>query len=121
MKFTETLFTFPIIVYNTKDIMKDLTQEESTGVSVDSSYAIAKTRIPVEEILDGMYHEGFAKDDSIDHIMTNGFPCTMLYTKSFGNFLCSWGLDKFEKKFNEHLDKLDAEVDQEKVHNIAKD
>ncbi len=119
MRFTDILFEFPSIVYNTMDIIKDAKMSEDIGVEMPTEFGIARTKIPVEEILDGMYHQAFSKDTPMSEVNEKGFKCTMLYTKSFGNFVINWDISTFERELNKHLDALEAHDREQKGDNIA--
>lgn len=111
MKFTDRFFRLPIrftdeysIIKINEEIQenKKLPDEQPMVNSIDSVY-----RLPFGEV-DG-WQEVNPPETKFDDILNGerkGFECTMVYTKTHGDLLCSWNIDKFEKKLDEYHDKM---------------
>ncbi len=124
MKPSEILFKFPIVAYDGVELQKR-TEKELSGDAHEGGvqpYVIGYARLPISEIKG--WHDGWRKGVSIQSIKEDiaagkkGFDSTMVLTDTLGDYHCSWSMEKFEKNFDLHCEKIDAyEVEEaEKMH-----
>lgn len=115
MKNIELLFEFPIVVYDAWDLHRaQKKDEESYGNNderVNISFAIGKAKLQPQEIKG--WYEAYTRNRLIEEVIEKGFNGTAILTHS-GDFLCSWTIEKFEKKYEEHMNKLQLFIDEER-------
>lgn len=108
MKYTERFFKFPIRYIDQFKVMKigeeynknqSLPDEEPVIPSVDCIY-----KLPYDEIRG--WSEEPAPEDLFEDIESKGFKCTMVFTKTHGDLLCSWSVKKFEEKLDAFEEKI---------------
>lgn len=107
MKFTESLFPFPAILYDEIEMIKRETSElekEFNSPEGIMPYVIGVTKIPFHEIKS--YAEYWTKGTSIDELLHNGCNCTEITTDTLGTYLCSWSLKQLENKLDIFQKKL---------------
>lgn len=108
MKYIDTLFKIPIILYDVVDYERRIKQELEDNLNIDGllPYTIGYARVPVEEIVG--YMSSWKKGYTVEEINKNEklLSCTNIITRSMGEIVCSWKLDKFETLLQEHLDKI---------------
>lgn len=108
MKLTESLFSFPAILYDEIEMIKRETNEiekeyvEHEGIM---PYAIGVVKIPFNEIV--AYQEYWTKGMLIEEVIEKGCNCTMITTETLGNHLCSWSIKQLESKLDVFQDKLE--------------
>ena len=114
MKTTELMFRFPIVVYDGIEMAKREKKEYESEIPVNGvmEYAIGYTAVPIDEIKAwcDMWRKGVQIGDIKAKIKEGkrGFDSTCVMTESLGDFHCSWAMDKFELKYNEHIEKLES-------------
>jgi hypothetical protein len=107
MKLTESLFSFPSILYDEIQMIKRETNEiekEYVEHEGEMPYVVGIVKIPFEEI--NSYSEYWTKGLLIEEVIEKGCNCTMITTNSLGTFLCIWDIKKLESKLNIHEDKI---------------
>lgn len=111
MKFTERFFKFPIRYIDEYGIAKlqeeitetkKLPEDQPNIASVNSIY-----KLPYGEV-DGWQeiNPPETKFEDIAGGKKEGLQCTMVYTKTHGDLLCSWNVKKFEEKLDEYHEKM---------------
>lgn len=105
MKYTERFFKFPtrlvdeferIKIQEEIEKTKKIPDIEPTIKSIDSIYKLHYTEI------EG-WQEIYPPETSFEDI--NGkLECTLIFTKTHGDILCSWDVQKFEDKLNKHVE-----------------
>jgi len=115
MKQTEMMFKFPIVAYDGIEMVKRERREvESEFLPIEGvmPYVIGYAAIPFEEIRGwtDAWRKGIPIEDINDKIKSGrkGFDSTIVMTETLGDFHCSWIMDKFETKYDEHFEKLSA-------------
>lgn len=109
MKYTDTLFRFPIRVGDDQQIA-DLHNRYSKGEDV--SHIVLETiegyvRVPVKDIT--YWEEAYPPETQFSELSKVGFQTTMVVSYRLGEFMCSWPVKKFEEALNTHIDKIEAE------------
>ena len=107
MKLTESLFSFPSIMYDEIEMIKRETNEiekEYVEHEGEMPYVVGTVKIPFEEITS--YQEYWTKGLLIEEVIEKGCNCTMINTITLGIFLCTWDIKKLEVKLNVHEIKI---------------
>ena len=108
MKYIDTLFKFPVLLYDVVDYERRTKKEIEDDVDYNEllPFVIGYIKLPVEEI--NVYISSWKKGYKVQQISENEklMSCTTVFTKTMGDFVCSWKLDNFEKKYQEHLDLI---------------
>ena len=103
---SEKRFRFPIRIYDTGDLEK----EEAVGDQLPSTrYHSTYIRIPWDEI--HAWHESYTRPYDIDDVKERGFNATHVITRTLGEYMCLWKVDRFEKEYDNHREKLDKNGD----------
>lgn len=119
MKFTDTLFSFPAILYDGIEMIKREQNEldKESFLTHDAGvmpYAVGIVKIPFTEIQS--IQEYWTKGTPIQEVIDNGPNCTMIMTETLDNYLCSWTLKKLEIKLNEFEEKLNKLILEEEYN-----
>lgn len=105
MKYSERFFKFPVRV--TDAYLADLKEKEaqlSDSRSLDIPTIDSWIKLPYSEI-EG-WQEMYPPETAFEDVFSKGFQCTLVFTKSHGDILCSWDF----KKFEERLDAFEAKL-----------
>jgi hypothetical protein len=115
MNFTEGTFEFPVRIYDGFSIRQAMKKEETLEVPQDGDWAQGIVGIPLNEYHG--YYEYFEPGRDLSTIDEEGFDGVIVMTKSLGDFMCTWPLEKFKKELNkfanEYTDKVENLVNEE--------
>jgi len=117
MKNSETLFKFPVLLYDgislerrtKKEIEEDI--HSSEGIQ---PYVRGYVKIPYDEIVG--YMDTWRIGRKVEEVKVDGFCSTLVYTKTLGDFICPLKLEKFEKLYDEFADKM-VDLLEEEINN----
>lgn len=96
-------FTFPMKVYDGFSLRRAKQREEDTDVPTDGEWAEGICRLPIDEI-EGWF-DVFSKGRTVEDVYENGFDYTIILTKTKGEFECTWPRKRFEKEFEEAMER----------------
>lgn len=112
MKITEQLFKIPIIMYDGKQLRRAAKKEEemmeadldlSDDVYVE--YCICTMKLPIDEVVG--YYQSWSRDVSVKEAKEGALDCTLLMTKTLGDYMVYWKLSRFESEYEAHYEKFE--------------
>lgn len=118
MKYTDTIFSFPIRVYDGFQVRKSMRKEEALiddlEAPIEDDWITGIARIPISEIQ--AWFDYFTPGRKVSDVSETGFDSTVVMTNSLGDFVCMWDRKKFENKLDDfakrHDDMIEAAVDE---------
>ena len=110
MKYTETLFKMPVMIFDGIEMLRISKKEieDDQYVSSPVQWARGFVRIPVDEIVSWV--ESWEKGKTIDDVIENGFDSTLVSTRTLGEYICTWKMEKFEAELDKHIDTLNSQL-----------
>lgn len=118
MKYSERLFEILNVVYSISDLQKSDRNAEyksNLGIEVDieeefPQHALTIVKLPLEEIV--FWGETFLKGTKAEEVIPGKSEVIFIQTKTWGDFLVWEKLKDFEKRYEEHKEKLDKYYDE---------
>lgn len=108
-KFTDDYFSFPIKIYNSLSLRKARQEEESTEQPVEAEWVQGVMKLPVEEIFKISWHDGFSREREIKDVVEIGFDSTVVYSNTYGDFICTLNRKEFEDRLNKFMERWQKE------------
>lgn len=122
MKFTEGMFKFPVKVYDTFALLKNIKEEQDNFENLDrplaDDWVEGWMTMPIGEIKG--YVEAFSPELKTGEVAKKGFDLTLVYTVSFGQLESTWKLERFEKELNSYAERYEKGIEA-LVENVFKE
>ncbi len=112
MKFTDGMFKFPIKVYDTFSLLKNIKEEQEKFEELDrplaDDWVEGWMTMPIGEIKG--YVDAFSPEYKTGEVAKKGFDLTLVYTVSFGQLECTWTINRFEKELNSFAERYEKGI-----------
>lgn len=112
MKFTDGLFKFPVKVYDTFSIIKNIKEEQEKFDELErplmDDWVRGYIAIPINDIKG--YGDAFSPEFKTGEVAEKGFDLTLVYTDRFGQLECTWKMAKFEEELNAFAAKYERGI-----------
>lgn len=112
LKYTDGLFKFPVKTYDGRSLREFMRKEEKQELAEDETdpdWCVGWIKIPANEIV-GL-REFFTQGRTMQDVAENGHDLTIVLTRTLGDYVSTWKIEKIEDKLNEFVDSYEKKVD----------
>ena len=114
MKYTETLFRFPVKISDGFSVRKNIKKEEllmdDLEAPLPDDWVEGVVEIPLKEICGVIDH--FSAERRVEQVAKEGFDSSLIMTHTLGDYVCTLTRKQFKERLNAFADRYEKMIDE---------
>lgn len=114
MKYTDTLFSFPVKIYDGFSVRKNIKREELIMDDLDAplpdDWVEGVAEVPLKEIQG--YVDHYSAGRKVEEVAKEGFDSLLVMTFTMGDFVCTLTRKQFKERLNTFAEKYEKMIEQ---------
>lgn len=114
MKYTDTLFSFPVKIYDGFSVRKNIKREELIMDDLDAplpdDWVEGVAEVPLKEIQG--YVDHYSAGRKVEEVAKEGFDSLRVMTFTMGDFVCTLTRKQFKERLNSFAEKYEKLIEE---------